>query len=74
MLPPPQPPGPPSESASRRGAIKQRAGLPVLAVALAVLLALIALVWYVNEHDSDDDLPSRRPAAATATGTVLAPG
>ena len=53
MLPPPSSPGPPAEGAASPE--KQRAGLAVLLVALAVLLGLIALVWWVNEREHDAD-------------------
>ena len=50
MLPPPvHQAGPPAPEH------KQRAGLAVLFVALAVLLGLVALVWWINENERDDD-------------------
>ena len=65
MLPPPSPPGEPPAPT------KQRAGLPVLFVALAVLLGLVALVWWLNERDTDNDDPwrTRRPAAVVGSPT-----
>jgi hypothetical protein len=63
MLPPPSPAGePPAPN-------KQRAGLPVLFVALAVLLGLIALVWWLNEQDSDDEPWRSRARAAAVVGS-----
>jgi hypothetical protein len=57
MLPPPPPASRPGASPAGEPSApqKQRAGLAVLFVALAVLLGLIALVWWINEQDNDDD-------------------
>jgi hypothetical protein len=75
MLPPPSPRGPsPAQGPGRSSeAQKQSAGLVVLAVAIVTLLGLIALVWYVNEQESDDgEWPSLRSGPA-ARGLVIRP-
>lgn len=61
MLPPPSPSGqPPAHE-------KQRAGLAVLVVALLTLLGIIAMVWWANEQDDDNDrFRSRVDAVAVA--------
>lgn len=41
-----------------------RANLVVLAVALAVLLGIVALVWFVNTAQDDDRVARIRSAAA----------
>jgi hypothetical protein len=73
MLPPPSPASRPEASPTGEPSAphKQRAGLAVLFVALAVLLGLVALVWWINEQDNDDD-PWRlrsRPAVVTWSPT-----
>ena len=55
MFPPPSPPAPASPAAPAPEPKKQSAGLLVLAVALAVLLSMVGLVWYLNARQSDDD-------------------
>ena len=73
MLPPPSPRGSSPAGGPGGGDAKEKqgVGLVVLAVALVTLLGLIALVWYVNEQESDDgDWPSlRAPPAAQGLGT-----
>ena len=73
MLPPPPPASGPATSPNGEPSApqKQRAGLAVLVVALAVLLGLVALVWWINEQDNDDD-PWRsrgQPAAVVCSRT-----
>jgi hypothetical protein len=73
MLPPPPPASGPATSPDGEPSApqKQRAGLAVLVVALAVLLGLVALVWWINEQDNDDD-PWRsrgQPAAVVRSRT-----
>jgi hypothetical protein len=71
MLPPPSPAGrPAAPSAGEPSAPKkQRAGLAVLFVALAVLLGLVALVWWINEQDNDDDPWRSRGLPAAVVGS-----
>ena len=71
MLPPPSPASRPEASPAGEPSApqKQRAGLAVLLVALAVLLGLVALVWWINEQDNDDDPWRSRGRAATVVGS-----
>ena len=80
MLPPPPPPGSPAGSpagptgTTGPGPRRQNAGLLVLAVALVVLLGLIALVWYINEQESDNDDWRSSSATADIGGATVAIG
>lgn len=63
MLPPPSSPGQPATPE------KQRAGLAVLVVALVTLLGIIAMVWWANEQNNDDDPFRSRLGAVAVAGS-----